>query len=272
MDSEFGYRLNVFIFVVNNSYQICDTAMAERQKFYTSFHDLSPREYMYIPKGNLEVGKPGSFSRIEVGHLLIAIGILTFAFSFTFSKNNLVFFLLGMPIDVFAYVVFIPIAFLGIVTAFVIHELAHKFVAQKYGLWSEFRMYPRGLVVSVVLAFFTGLVFAAPGAVMFRGDAKPSEAGRISAAGASANLSIAVVAYILYYFVFVNIEFWGTLVGFICLVNLLLATFNLLPFGPLDGKKVLLWNEIVWLVLFSVAVLFLSGMFIGGNLLMKFFT
>lgn len=246
--------------------------MAERRKFYTSFHDLSPREYMYIPTGSLEVGKPGSFSKIELGHLCIAIGILTLAFSFTFSKNNLLFFLLGAGIDIASYFMFMPVAFLGIVTAFVVHELSHKFVAQKYGLWSEFRMYPRGLLVSVIIAFFTGLVFAAPGAVMFRGEAKPSETGRIAAAGASANLTIAVVTYVLYHFFFVSMGFWGTLIGFICLVNLLLATFNLLPLGPLDGKKVFLWNEMVWFVLFSVSVLFLSGMFIGGNLLTKFFT
>ena len=246
--------------------------MSERQKFYTSFHDLSPREYMYIPEGSLEVGKPGSFSRIELGHLIIAIVVLTLAFSFTFSKNNLLFFFLGSSIDITQYFYFMPIAFLGIVTAFVVHELSHKFVAQKYGLWSEFRMYPQGLLLSVVVAFFTGLVFAAPGAVMFRGEAKPFETGRIAAAGASANIAIAVVTYALYHFLFFNMGFWGTLIGFICLVNLLLATFNLLPLGPLDGKKVLLWNEIIWFVLFSVSVLFLSGMFIGGNLLTNFFT
>jgi len=245
--------------------------MSERQKFYTSFHDLSPREYMYIPEGNLQVGKPGSFSRIELGHLFIAIGVLTIAFSFTFSKNNLLFFFLGSPIDILSYFFFMPRAFLGIVTAFFIHELSHKFIAQKYGLWSEFRMYPRGLLFSVIIAFFTGLVFAVPGAVMFRGDAKPFEAGRIAAAGPASNIGIAVVTYILYHFLFFKMDFWGTLIGFICLVNLLLATFNLLPFGPLDGKKIVLWNEIVWFVLFSVSVLFLSGMFIGGNLLTKFF-
>ncbi|MCX6671097.1 MAG: hypothetical protein NTX92_04190, partial [Euryarchaeota archaeon] len=96
--------------------------MSERQKFYTSFHDLSPREYMYIPEGSLQVGKTGSFSRIEVGHLCIAIAVLTIAFSFTFSKNNLLFFLLGSPIDIASYFYFMPIAFLGIVTAFFIHE------------------------------------------------------------------------------------------------------------------------------------------------------
>ena len=245
--------------------------MSERKKFYTSFHDLSPREYMYIPEGNLQVGKPGSFSRIELGHLFIAIGVLTIAFSFTFSKNNLLFFLLGAQISIVSYFYFMPIAFLGIVTAFFIHELSHKFIAQKYGLWSEFRMYPGGLLFSLIIAFSTPLVFAVPGAVMFRGDAKEFETGRIAAAGPTSNIVIAVVTYILYHFIFFNIGFWGTLIGFICLVNLLLATFNLLPFGPLDGKKVFLWNEIVWSVLFSISVLFLSGMFIGGNLLSNFF-
>lgn len=246
--------------------------MAERRKFYTSFHDLSPREYMYIPEGSLDIGKPGSFSRIEIGHLTIAIAVLTVAFTFTFSRNNLLFYLMGSPVDIESYFYFMPIAFLGIVTAFFIHELSHKFVAQKCGLWSEFRMYPQGLIVSVIVAFFTGLVFAVPGAVMFRGETKPSETGRIAAAGAGANLVIAVVTYVLYHFIFSQMGFWGTLVGFICLVNLLLATFNLIPFGPLDGRKVLQWSELVWFVLFSVSVLLLSGMFIGGNLLTKFFT
>ena len=245
--------------------------MPEKQKFYTSFHDLSPREYMYIPEGNLQVGKPGSFSRIELGHLFIAIGVLTIAFTFTFSKNSLLFFLLDSNISIESYFRFMPIAFLGIVAAFFIHELSHKFMAQKYGLWSEFRMYPRGLLFSVIFAFCTGLVFAIPGAVMFRGGARLFETGRIAAAGPASNIIIAIVTYILYHFIFLKMGFWGTLIGFISLVNLLLATFNLLPFGPLDGKKVLQWNGIAWFVLFSVSVLFLSGMFIGGNLLTNFF-
>jgi Zn-dependent protease len=246
-------------------------AMAEKRKFYTSFHDLSPREYMYIPEGSLNPGTPGSFSRIEVGHLVIAIAVLTIAFTFTFSRNSLLFFFLGSPLSLRSFFLFMPIAFLGIFNAFIIHELAHKIVAQRYGLWSEFRMYPRGLFLSVVVAFSTGLVFAAPGAVMFRGGARPFETGRIAAAGPAANIMIAIVTYILYHFVFIRIEIWGTLIGYICLVNLLPATFNLLPFGPLDGKKIVQWNEVVWLVLFSISVLLLGGMFVGGILLPNFF-
>jgi len=56
--------------------------MAEEIKTRTSFHDISPREYMYFPKGTLERGKPGKFSRIEINHLFISIIVLTIAFSF----------------------------------------------------------------------------------------------------------------------------------------------------------------------------------------------
>lgn len=232
--------------------------MAERRKFYTSFHDLSPREYMYIPEGTLEVGRPGSFSRIELGHLVIAVAVLTVAFSFTFSQNSVLFYVLGYPVDVVSYLMFMPVAFLGIVTAFFVHELSHKFVAQRYGLWSEFRMYPRALLVSVMLAFLTGLVFAAPGAVMFRGHTRSFETGRIAVAGPSANIAITIATYVLYRFVTVRGDLVTTVLGFVCLVNALLATFNLLPFGPLDGKKVVEWNGIVWCVLFSISAVFLG--------------
>ena len=65
--------------------------MNEEKKFYPSFHDISPREYMYFPKGKLEGGKPGHFSKIELLHLSISIFILTIAFLFALSENNLIY-------------------------------------------------------------------------------------------------------------------------------------------------------------------------------------
>ncbi len=45
----------------------------QEKKIYTSFHDIPVRDYMYFPKGTLEVGKPGKFSRIEIFHLIISL-------------------------------------------------------------------------------------------------------------------------------------------------------------------------------------------------------
>lgn len=220
------------------------------RKIYTSFHDIPPREYMYFPKGTLEPGKPGKFSRMEVVHLLISIFVLTIAFAFALTNNNLIhgfgnFRLLPLGI---------AMSFLGILTAFFFHELSHKFMAQRYGLWSEFRMYPIGLLLAFLLAVFTGFVFAAPGAVMFRGDSRNFETGRIAVAGPLANIVIAFITFLLYLFVFFETSTIGQIVGFICLINAFLATFNLLPFGPLDGAKIVRWNATVWIILFIMAV------------------
>jgi Zn-dependent protease len=206
---------------------------------------------MYFPKGTLEMGKPGKFSKTEIIHLAVALLILTLAFSFPLSQSRLLFGGINLEAWVFA----LPTSFLALLTAFFVHELSHKFMAQKYGLWSEFRMFPAGLVISFFLAMFTGVVFAAPGAVMFRGETRPFEMGRIAAAGSFANIIIALVTLPLYLFVFFESGFIGKMVGFICAVNALLATFNLLPFGTLDGKKVIQWNGIIWAVLFIFALL-----------------
>ena len=225
--------------------------MAEKRKIYTSFHDIPPREYMYFPKGTLEMGKPGKFSRIEIWHLLISIGVLTIAFSFALTKllqNNM---FLVTNIDALLYL--IPLCFFGVVTAFFFHEISHKFMAQKHGLWAEYRMFPQGLILALIIGFFSPLVFAAPGAVMFRGGSRTFETGQIAVAGPLANIVIALITLPIYLYVVFEESILAQIVGFICLINAVLAAFNLLPFGPLDGIKVIRWNATVWIILLSIA-------------------
>jgi len=221
--------------------------MAEEKKIYTSFHDIPVREYMYFPKGTLEVGKPGRFSKIEIIHLLISIFVLTIAFSFALSGNNMLSGLgAGFKLDNLLF--FIPVSFLGITTAFFFHELSHKFMAQKFGMWSEFRMFSQGLILAFILGLLTPFVFAAPGAVMFRGGAKTYETGQIAASGPFANIIISLITFILHTWVFYESQI-GSVIGFICLINAFIATFNLLPLGPLDGIKVIRWNATVWVIM-----------------------
>ena len=116
--------------------------------------------------------------------------------------------------------------------------------------------------MALLLGFFTPLVFAAPGAVMFRGKPRDFEMGHIAVAGPLANILIAGVTLPLYLFVFYEISVLGEIVGFICLINTVLATFNLLPFGPLDGVKVVRWNGTVWAILLIVAMTMMTTIFI----------
>jgi len=230
--------------------------MPDEKRVYKSFHDIPLRDYMYFPKGVIEADKPGRFSRTEIIHLLISIIVLTIAFSFAFTKNNLFY----GGIDINSLISFFPISFLAVLTAFFFHELSHKFMAQKYGLWSEFRMYPLGLLLALLLAFFTGFVFAAPGAVMFRGDTRNFETGKIATVGPLANLAVALVTLPLYFVFFESTL--GGIIGFICLINAFLATFNLLPFGPLDGAKIVRWNPTIWVLLLSTAIAIVMYTFI----------
>ncbi|MEF8848828.1 MAG: M50 family metallopeptidase, partial [Candidatus Thermoplasmatota archaeon] len=133
------------------------------------------------------------------------------------------------------------------------HELAHKFMAQKYGLWSEYRMYPLGLLLALLLGLSFGLVFAAPGAVMFRGESRDFENGTIAVSGVSMNILISAAMLPLYFFVFYE-TFFESVIGFVCVINAFLGAFNLLPIYPLDGAKIVRWNFNVWFFLFAFAV------------------
>ena len=42
---------------------------------HKSYHNISPREYMYFPKGTIDPGKPGEFSRLELKNILISIDL-----------------------------------------------------------------------------------------------------------------------------------------------------------------------------------------------------
>ena len=148
----------------------------------------------------------------------------------------------------------ILLSFLGIVTAFFFHEISHKFMAQKHGLWAEYRMFPQGLRLALLLGIFTPIVFAAPGAVLFRGGSRTFETGQIAIAGPLANIIIAMITLPIYLFVLFEELIIAQIVAFICVINAFLAIFNLLPFGPLDGVKVIRWNATVWIVLLIIAI------------------
>ena len=242
---------------------VCTTAaMTTKKNGYPSFHDLSPREYMYFPKATMDLGKPGTFSRLELLHLGIAMLVLTIAFTFALSRSSLLMILLGSPLSFSRFLNGLGLSFVGIVCAFFVHELAHKFMAQSYRLWSEFRMYPKGLISALILSSITGFLFATPGSVMFRGEPRPFEEGRIAVAGSLANLILAAITLpILFFITFEQEGFLAQSIGYICVINTVLAVFNLLPFGPLDGVVVFKWNSTIWSILFIFSVTILVFLF-----------
>ena len=131
------------------------------------------------------------------------------------------------------------VAFVSTATAFFLHEMAHKFVAQHYGCWAEFRYSQQGLLIALVLAAIAGFLFAAPGAVYIAGRIDKRQNGIISIAGPLTNVVVAAAAIpILIYMGGIVAAGFYTVIYF----NAFLAIFNMIPVMPLDGAKVVRWN------------------------------
>jgi len=152
------------------------------------------------------------------------------------------------------------LAILTVGPGFVFHELSHKFVAQRYGFWAEFRMWPQMLVLCLVTSLF-GFIFAAPGATYISGTTiSKEENGKISLAGPLMNILIALlfVPFLLFGQGFLSdLGFFGVP------INIFLAAFNMVPIGPLDGAKVFKWSKPIWIAVFVplvIVLLFLYGL------------
>jgi len=182
------------------------------------------------------------FTKEEIRDLVIAIVAVTLIFSAKTFPN------IGFDLDNF------PVYFLAVITAFLFHELAHKFTAMKFNCAAFFKLWPQGIIFGLIL-MFTGFKFVAPGAVMIfpfmfgrwgyrRIHLTNTEMGLIALAGPLVNLSFALIFSLLP----------GAIFNFLFMVNSWLYLFNMLPIPPLDGSKVMMWNTGLWVFFFIIGL------------------
>ena len=191
----------------------------------------------------VHTGSIWHFSKTEINHLTLATLAFTMALAFMFSGG-----ILGALSDPSAFLAYGVLALITFTPGFLIHEIAHKIQARKYGCWAEFRASPSGLRFGVLLAAILGIVFMAPGAVMVAGNTTREQFGKVALAGPVSNVVLwciglasavafggggGIVDDVIYYWM------WA---------NGILGALNMLPFGPLDGKKIKTWSDVVfWL-------------------------
>jgi Zn-dependent protease len=209
----------------------------------------------------------GSISKTEAKDLLLSLIALTVAFSIAGERR-----LPGTEV--------ILISAIGVGTGFLLHEMAHKYAAQRYGYWAEYRANFMGLILVVILAF-TGFIFAAPGAVMIRKTSDAPDAWQgpagfeqmeeravreelvISLAGPMTNILMVFFFFLLMAIGATKGGFAASAASFALFINLYLAAFNLLPFGPLDGKKVYESNPLVWAIVAVPTILATLSIILG---------
>ncbi|MBI5066298.1 hypothetical protein HZA97_08745 [Candidatus Woesearchaeota archaeon] len=178
-----------------------------------------------------------NFSKKELQDLGKAWLLISLAFAIVFRKVGISF-----------YEVFLLSA-LTVGLGFLLHELAHKFVAQKYGYWAEFRSDDKMLLLAFLMSFF-GFVFAAPGGVLMPRMGLKKE-GIVALAGPATNVLLSLI--------FFGLNYWqpNYIFSFGLYINSFLAIFNLIPFPSFDGQKIFQWNKIVWGVSVVIAGLVL---------------
>ena len=209
----------------------------------------------------IHTGSIWHFSKIEINHL--AQATLAFSLALAFMSVGGIMGALSNPM---VFVVGGIVYAIAIAPAFLAHETAHKVVARKYGCWAEFRASPGGLRFGIFIAALTGIVFMAPGAVMVAGNTSRSQFGKIALAGPVSNVAL-----------------WGlglcaillggaeSLLGELILVpwlwgNAVLGLFNMLPFGPLDGKKIRTWSiPVFWIwIIICVSLVWFNLTYLPG--------
>lgn len=109
-----------------------------------------------------------------------------------------------------------------------VHELSHSIVAQQLGIQ----------VKSITLFIFGGVS-------NIQGEPKrPRDEALMAAAGPGASIGIGLVLFGLWFLLGDGNAPLASLLGYLWLINFLLAAFNLIPGFPLDGGRV--FRSIVW--------------------------
>lgn len=196
-----------------------------------------------VPPRLITVRGPGGtryyFTPRELMELAISIAVITFSFSLVLGRFD----------DFLSY---LGPALVGVCTGFLLHELAHKMVAQKRGLWCEYRMWAEGLALAFITSIF-GFLIVAPGAVVVHDLLDRGTEGRMAFAGPFTNLLVALASLPFLLF--------GGLIGFtahlVIIVNTVLLLFNMLPISQMDGSKIWQWNRLYYLSLVIPGIILL---------------
>lgn len=186
------------------------------------------------------------FSNFEIKELQKSWLALTVAFTILISRGSTLPFWLAFIMSGFT---------VGL--GFIIHELSHKYAAQKLQCWAEFRANNQMLLLAIIFSFF-GFIFAAPGAVMIQGHINKHKNGIISTAGPLSNF---IVAGIFLALAFIPIPYLSIISAYGFMINSWLGLFNLIPILNFDGSKILAWNKIVYasMVIAGIALLMIQG-------------
>ena len=204
-----------------------------------------------------------SHERRDIG--IASILVCLVALSMMGSPGGIISTLFVLPSIIAAGLWWYPVALVVLfLSSFMIHEMAHKFVAQHYGMWSEFRMLPYGYFLSAMAILFSIPVFGT-GAVFTSGSSSPDKDAKSTLAGPLSNAVLASifvgVAVIAFFLGSLGFPF-SYVIQYAAILNGMLGLFNLIPFPPFDGARIVLWRKDVWVALLATLLTLLIAAYV----------
>ena len=194
------------------------------------------------PRPKLPISRFSSSTQDEVIHLcvgtllVILVGFSIIGYNFRIS-----------PLFLMAYIV-------GFAVSFLIHELAHRSYARSKGLYARFKLDSIGAVLTLVTSIpFIPFKIIAPGAVIILGMAPIEVLGMSALVGPLSNIALSAIFTIAGFAIPSLFRIFLPL----SLLNAFISLFNLIPFGELDGRKILAWSPLKWTITFALSIILL---------------
>ncbi|MGD6933680.1 MAG: AN1-type zinc finger domain-containing protein [Candidatus Bathyarchaeia archaeon] len=228
-------------------------ARAQRQNTVEAVMTQTGGGYNYSFNFNpqpIRTHRSGHFSPKELKHIgIAALLVVGIGFSIGFYSNIL---------NGYDYWTFEMMAIFAVClsASFLVHEIAHKIMAQKHGLWAEFRLTMWGAVLTLASVFLPFKMIA-PGAMMISGTADRKGLLKISIAGVITNLIFSCAFFAVGFALPLTLTLapYIYVLFFAAYINAFMALFNMIPFGVLDGYKIFSINKKVWAAAFIPSVI-----------------
>jgi Zn-dependent protease len=223
-----------------------DFARSQRQDQVMTPQSYNSYQYTYNLGQQSRRGRHITTSPKEIKHITVAaLLIIAIGFSIGLYGNYFDGFNPAWTWTVMA--VFAALLAISMLT----HEIAHKVMGQKKGLWAEFRLTTWGLVLTLGSVFLPFKMIA-PGAMMLAGSPNSDDIVKISVVGPVTNIIFSTALLGSAFAVGSNV--FASVLFFAAYINAFMALFNLIPIGILDGYKIFSFNKKLWLLAFIPSV------------------
>ena len=186
----------------------------------------------------LNINLFGLITPLEIIYLIVVVLVIGYIFSgfFKFRPKTAYDMVSQLRFNMQDF----KLAVLVTAPAIVLHELAHKFVAMGFGFPAEFHIWGFGLLLALFLRVINSpLIIIAPGYVVIPLVTNAMQYRLIAFAGPLVNLILWFGAFLILKKVKKLNNKQMIVLYLTKRINMILFIFNMIPFGPLDGAKVL---------------------------------